>query len=110
METITFLEKFELGGRIKSVKNKEVHELFNGVRRRMIEIKLRENAVLTRHRAPEPISVLCLSGRGVFRAGANLEEKLALSAGVLLTLEAGIEHEVAAEPEIQILITRFKDI
>ena len=110
MKTINFLEKFELGERIKSVKNKEVHELFNGARRRIIEIKLRENAVLTKHQAPEPISVLCLSGRGVFRAGENLEEKLTLSAGVLLTLETGIAHEVAAEPEIQILVTRFKDI
>ena len=110
MEKINFLEKFELGGEIKSVKNKEVHELFNGVKRRMIEIKLRENAVLTKHKAPEPISVLCLSGRGIFRAGENLEEKLDLSAGVLLTLEASIAHEVAAEPEIQILVTRFKDI
>ncbi len=110
METINLLEKFEFGGQIKSAKNKEVRELFNAARRRLIEIKLTENAVLTKHTAPEPITVLCLAGKGVFKAGENLEEKLALSAGVLLTLEAGIPHEVAAEPEIYILVTRFKDI
>jgi quercetin dioxygenase-like cupin family protein len=110
MEKITQLEKFELGGQIKSAQNKEVRELYNGARRRLIDIKLTENAVLTKHTAPEPITVLCLAGKGVFMAGENLEEKLDLSAGVLLTLEAGILHEVAAEPEIHILVTRFKDI
>ena len=110
METIKLLEKFELGGQVKAEKNKEVRELFNGARRRMIEIKLRENAVLTKHQAPEPISVLCLAGKGVFKAGENLEETMDLSAGVLLTLEAGILHEVDAAPEIHILVTRFKEI
>src|SRR5215213_5413794 len=109
METIKLLEKFELGGQVKSAKNKEVRELYNGARRRMVEVKLRENAVLTKHKASEPISVLCLSGKGTFTAGANLEDRLELSAGVLLTLDAGIEHEVAAEPEIHLLVTKFKD-
>jgi quercetin dioxygenase-like cupin family protein len=110
METLKLLEKFELGGEVKAEKNKEVRELYNGARRRILDIKLRDNAVLNRHQAPEPITVLCLSGKGIFRAGENLEEELALSAGTFLTLEAGIPHEVAAEPEIHILVTRFKDI
>jgi len=110
MEIINLLEKFELGGQVKAAKNKEARELFNGPRRRMVEVKLRENAVLTKHKASEPISVLCLSGRGVFAAGESLEEKIDLSAGVLLTLEAGILHEVAAAPEIHLLVTKFKDI
>jgi len=110
METIKLLEKFELGGQVKAAQNKEVRELFNGAKRRIIEIKLAENAVLTKHQAPEPITVLCLSGKGIFWAGENLEEKLDLSAGVLLTLDAGILHEVTAAPEIHILVTRFKDI
>lgn len=110
MKTITLLEKFDLGGQLKAAKNKEVRELYNSTRRRLIDIKLTDNAILTKHTAPEPITVLCLAGKGVFSAGENLEEKLDLSAGVLLTLEAGIQHEVAAEPDIHILVTRFKDI
>jgi quercetin dioxygenase-like cupin family protein len=110
MKTIELVEKFELGGQISSLKDKEVREIYNGARRRMVEVKLRENAVLTRHKTPEPISVLCLAGKGVFTAGANLEDRLDLSPGVLLTLEGGIEHEVAATPEIHILVTKFKDI
>ncbi len=110
MKTIELVEHFELDGQINSEKDKEVREIYNGVKRRMVEVKLRENAVLTKHRTPEPISVLCLSGRGVFTAGASLEDSLELSAGVLLTLEGGIEHEVSAAPEIHLLVTKFKDI
>jgi quercetin dioxygenase-like cupin family protein len=109
METLKQLEKFDLAGEVKSEKNKEVRELYNGARRRLIEVKLTENAILTKHTAPEPITVLCLAGAGVFRAGERLEEKLELSAGVLLSLEAGIPHEVAAAPGLHILVTRFKD-
>lgn len=109
MNTIKLLEKFELGGQTSFTKDKEVREIYNGAKRRMIEVKLREHSVLTKHKTPEPISVLCLSGKGIFTAGANLEEKLDLSAGVLLTLEGGIEHEVIAEPEIHLLVTKFKD-
>jgi len=110
MKTIELLEKFEIGGQITFTKDKEVREIYNGARRRMVEVKLRENAVLTKHKASEPISVLCLSGKGVFTAGANLEDRLDLSAGVLLTLEGGIQHEVTAAPEIHLLVTKFKDI
>jgi hypothetical protein len=37
-----------------------------------------------------------------------LEEIQKLSAGMLITLAGGIEHEVVAEPEIHILVTKFK--
>ena len=110
MKTLELIEKFELGGQVKAEKNKEVRELYNGARRRMLEVKLLGNAILTKHKTPEPITILCLSGKGIFTAGADLEEHLELSAGVLLTLEGGIEHEVAAAPEIHLLITKFKDI
>ncbi len=110
MKTIELIADFELGEQTAFTKDKEVREIYNGARRRMIEVKLRDNAVLTKHRSPEPISVLCLSGNGVFTAGANLEDKLDLSAGVLLTLEGGIEHEVTAAPDIHLLVTKFKEI
>lgn len=110
MKTIELLEIFEIGGQTAFMRDKEVREIYNGARRRMIEVKLRENTVLTRHKTSEPISVLCLSGKGTFTAGANLEDKLDLSAGVLLTLEGGIEHEVRAEPEIHLLVTKFKEV
>ncbi|HEY8563812.1 MAG TPA: hypothetical protein VIL74_25760 [Pyrinomonadaceae bacterium] len=109
MKTLELVGKLEIGERVSFTKNKEVREIYNGARRRMVEVKLGENAVLTKHKAAEPISVLCLAGSGTFRAGADLEESLELSAGVLVTLEAGVEHEVAAAPAIHLLVTKFKE-
>ena len=111
MKSIELIEKFNLGEPLSGGGSaKQVREIYNGARRRMIEVKLSGNAVLTKHRSAEPISVLCLAGEGVFRAGTELEDRLELSPGVLLTLEGGIEHEVVAAPDIHILVTKFKEL
>lgn len=103
------LKKFELGKISKSEKNKDVTKIFDGERRQIIEVNLRRGEVLSKHKAQEPITVFCLAGNGRFLAGENLKEEIELSAGVLLTLEGGIEHEVVAEPELKILVTKFKE-
>ena len=90
--------------------DKSVQQIFNGPRRQLLEIKLQNGAVLTKHRANEPITVLCLAGSGRFMAGEDLEESQKMRVGTLVTLEAGILHEVAAEPEIHILVSKFKEI
>ena len=111
MKQIQLIEKFNIGEPLAGDgKEKQVREIYNGARRRMVEVKLTGSAVLTKHKAAEPISVLCLAGRGVFTAGAQLEEKIELSAGVLITLEGGVEHEVSAAPDIHLLVTKFKDL
>lgn len=90
-------------------RDKHTAEIFNDARRRMVEVKLQRNAELTRHKAMEPISVFCLSGRGVFRAGPDLEDEQKLEPGTLLTLEAEVEHEVIAQPDLHLLVTKFKN-
>lgn len=110
MKKIDLIEKFNLGGEIVSENDLEVREIYNGIRRRMVEVKLRDNAVLTKHKANEPITVFCLAGQGFFAAGEDLEERQNLQAGDLITLESGIFHEVVAEPEIHLLVTKFKDL
>lgn len=109
MKTLELIEKFNIGEPLSGGKEKQVREIYNGPRRRMVEVKLNAGAVLAKHKAAEPISVLCFAGKGVFTAGARLEEKIDLSAGVLITLEGGVEHEVVAAPEIHLLVTKFKD-
>lgn len=108
MKNITLLENFELDKTVAAETDKELNEIYNGIRRRLVEVKLRNNAVLSKHKAQEPITVLCLSGSGVFRAGKDLEDSVDLRAGTLITLEAGVEHEVVAQPELRILVTKFK--
>ena len=110
MKNIEFLDKFELGKISDSEKSKEVKKVFDGVRRQLISVILRNDEVLPKHKANEPITVFCLAGSGTFRAGKDLEDEQKLEAGTLITLEAEIEHEVVAEPDIHLLVTKFKDV
>ncbi len=109
MKNIQLIENFDLSSEIQAEKDIQVRELFNGFRRRLVEVKLVKNGILKKHKAAEPITVFCLSGKGVFLSGKNLEEKQPLKSGTLITLEAEIEHEVIAEPEIHLLVTKFKE-
>ena len=82
--------------------------LYDGVGRRMVVVELVNGDVLSKHKANEPISVLCIAGTGVFRAGEDLEDSQALAPGTLITLDAGIPHEVTADDWLRLLLTKFK--
>ena len=69
MKHIELLENFEIGGFAKTGKNKEVKKIFDGTRRQIISVKLRNNEILSKHQAKEPITVFCLAGNGRFLAG-----------------------------------------
>ncbi len=107
LKNIKLLEKFELNSSITGDKPFEISEIFNGERRRLFEIKLINGEVLKKHQAKEPITIFCLAGNGVFKAGENLEEEIVLEAGTLLTLEASTPHEIVAKPDLRILLTKF---
>lgn len=75
----------------------------------VIVISLKNGGVLAKHRAAEPITVLCFSGKAEFRAGPGLQESTELAEGSLISLEPGIEHSVTALPEARIIVTKFKN-
>ena len=89
-------------------KKKTVTHLLDDGQCRVVSVELCGGERLTKHHAAEPISVLCLSGRGSFTAGPDLAERIDLEEGTLITLPAGIEHEVIAEPDLRILVTKYK--
>ncbi len=109
MKNIELLASFELNKIVKSEKSKVVRKIFDGTRRQIISVELRNGEMLSKHKASEPITVFCLAGSGTFRAGQDLEDEQKLEAGTLITLEAEVEHEVIAEPEIHILLMKFKE-
>ncbi len=109
MKNIELIGKLDLGGEINSGKNKNARRLFLGSRRQIMEVTLSNNATLTKHKVAEPITVLCLSGSGKFRAGEELEDEQILEAGTFITLEADVPHEVFADPYLRILVTKFKE-
>ncbi|MEO7538924.1 MAG: hypothetical protein ABIV21_02775 [Pyrinomonadaceae bacterium] len=102
------IKNFELGLAVETQSDISVTELFDGPMRQILSIRLKNKAILSKHSAREPITVFCISGSGTFLAGPDLSESQKIGAGILLTLESGIEHEVAAEPEVHILVTKFK--
>ncbi|MDQ6788070.1 MAG: hypothetical protein M3033_14795 [Acidobacteriota bacterium] len=75
MKRIELIKNLSLSEISGGGKSKQVKEIFSGARRRLVEVKLRNNEVLTKHKAQEPITVLCLAGNGVFRAGEDLNEE-----------------------------------
>ncbi len=81
-------------------KDKQVELLFTGPRRKIIQITLRNQAILAAHKAPVPITIQCISGRGTLLG-------VELAPGTLVTLEPNEQHEVRAAPEVSILLTQF---
>jgi len=109
MKHIELIQHFDLKNTTRSENDKQVNQLYAGAFRKIVEVRLQNGAMLARHKANVPISVYCLSGQGKFTAGKVLEDSQELRAGTLITLEADIDHEVTAEPDLHIIVTKFMD-
>ena len=101
------MEKLNLQTEIGQGKDTEISLLFDGVRRKIMQITLRRNAVLKAHQAAEPITIQCLAGAGDL-IDVSKNEIYKLSPGILITVEPQVIHEVRSMPEVSILLTKFK--
>lgn len=108
LKNIHLLKHFEFNQEFILDKPFEVSEFFDDDTRTFIEIKISDGKVLKTHKANVPISILCLSGTGVFKAGENLEDEISLQAGTFLALESAVPHEITATPQLLLLLTKFK--
>lgn len=102
------MKQLDLKIEIGEGKDIESSLLFDGARRKIMQITLRGNAVLKAHKAVEPITIQCIAGAGDLLDVAK-KEIYRLSPGVLITVEPEIVHEVRALPEVSILLMKFKD-
>ncbi len=100
------MKKLNLETEIGMGKNIEINVLFEGSKRKIVQITLRENAILKAHKAAEPITIQCVVGSGELLDITN-NAKTDLSPGVLITVEPEVLHEVKALPEVSILLTKF---
>lgn len=82
--------------------------LFTGPRRKIIQITLRNNGVLAVHQAAEPITIQCVAGAGTLSVGQE-KQRVALTPGSLVTIEADTVHEIHAEPAVSILLSKFTE-
>lgn len=87
-------------------KDKQVELLFEGPRRKLIQITLRNKAVLAKHTAPVPITIQCMAGEGTLSVG-DPHETVALKPGTYVTIEPDVIHEIHSAPAVSILLTQF---
>mgnify|MGYP003408737986 FL=1 len=102
------MQKLNLQTKIGDGKDKEVTPLFDGDRRKIVQITLRNKAVLEAHSAAEPITIQCIAGEGKLIVGQEKEE-VDLQKGVLVTIEPDVIHEIKASPKVSILLIKLKD-
>ena len=107
MPHIQHLAELQFDGTISAAEGREANTLLSRAGQRVFEIKLSNEARLAKHSAASPITVLCLGGQGVFRAGDELAEEQPLRPGTLIALDADVAHEVCAEPSLHLLVTKF---
>ena len=108
MENIELIAELDMDEPSGMENDLMAKEIYNGPMRRILDIRLQNGATLPRHKANEPITVLCLAGKGIFHAGPDLEDAQEMNPGTLITLEPGIEHDLVADAAVHILVTRFK--
>ena len=102
------MQKLNLQTKVGDGKDKEVTPLFDGDRRKIVQITLRNKAILDAHKAAEPITIQCVAGKGKLIVGQEKKE-VDLQKGVLVTIEPNVVHEIRATPKVSILLTKFKD-
>ncbi len=91
-------------------KDQEVKILFEGERRKIAQLTLRNGKRLESHSVEEPIVIQCIAGSGeVLIQNDEAEKTIELLPGKTLTIEGSVLHDVIARPEVSILLIRFLD-
>jgi len=88
-------------------KEREVQTLLTDPWRKLVLIRLRKSARLADHSARVPITIHAVLGKGTLGIG---EEIHPLSPGVIIPIDAQVEHHVQADPELAILVTFFRQL
>jgi quercetin dioxygenase-like cupin family protein len=102
------MQRLPLQPAIGTGEDKHIEQLFNGPRRRLVQIILRNGATLDAHKAAVPITIQCVAGSGLLQVG-DAREIVELTPGVLVTIEPNIVHEIQARPAVSILLSQFTD-
>lgn len=80
--------------------------LFEGARRKITQINISKGNSLGSHTADMPFLLMCVDGNGKLVLGKN-NTKVKLHPGSMVTVESGVPHDIAAEPNLSILVVRF---
>ncbi|MCS6926355.1 MAG: hypothetical protein NZ578_10700 [Candidatus Binatia bacterium] len=98
-------EAIVLPSEIGPGKEREVRTLWADPWRKLVLICLRQHALLADHSARVPITIHALLGQGTLNLAGRAYH---LTPGVIVPVDAHVEHNVQAEPELAILVTFFR--
>ena len=80
--------------------------LDKGDKRIIAEVTLRDGKSLGVHTEDTPFLVYGIAGKGELILGDN-EKSITIEPGVLVTVEAGVAHDVIATPNVSILVFKL---
>lgn len=86
-------------------KEREVRTLLADPWRKLVFICLRRRALLADHSASVPITIHALLGEGTLNLAGRVYR---LRPGVIVPVDAHVEHNLQAEPELAVLVTFFR--
>ncbi|HRN26740.1 MAG: hypothetical protein IT276_01030 [Ignavibacteriaceae bacterium] len=107
-QTNTDFKVLDIQTEIGEGKDKEAKVLFDGERRKIAQLTLRNEMSLKPHSVEEPITVQCVAGSGdlIIGEGEN-SELIKLQPGVFVTIDANVLHDIIGKPSVSIVLIRF---
>jgi quercetin dioxygenase-like cupin family protein len=109
-QTMESYKVIDVTNEIADGKEKEVKMLFEGERRKIAQITLRNEMRLESHSFAEPFILQCIAGKGELIIGeGETAESNELLPGTYITVEANVLHDVVSQPAISILLIRFPE-
>jgi quercetin dioxygenase-like cupin family protein len=85
--------------------DQQVDKIFESAWTRILQITLRNGKTLEKHIAREPITIQCVRGEGILVLGDG--SRTELTPGIIVPLEAEVQHAIESRPAVSILVTRF---
>ncbi|MBK7379088.1 MAG: hypothetical protein IPJ03_08785 [Ignavibacteriales bacterium] len=107
-QTMESYKVIDVTNEIADGKEKEVNLLFEGERRKIVQLTLRNGKNLEGHSAKEPIVIHCVAGEGELIIKNDEESStIKLLPGTFVTVEANVVHDVVGKPSVSIVLIRF---
>lgn len=98
-------ETIVLPAEIGEGKAREAQTLLSDRFRRLVLIRLRNDAVLADHSADVPLTIQALQGKGTLNVAG---QDYPLTPGVIVPLDAHVVHHVRPQPALALLVTFFR--
>lgn len=109
-QTMESYKVIDVTNEISDGKEKEVNLLFEGERRKIVQLTLRNEMRLESHSVAEPFILQCIAGKGELIIGeGETADSIELLPGTYVTVEANVLHDVVSQPAISILLIRFPE-